>query len=386
MNRVISFFAILFFTSFISCDKDYNTIGLDTINDEHFNFQKEIFELKASNYMTGVTQSNNLQINSLGVFSNPLFGKTKSHIVTQIELISANPNVGFEPYIDPVLDSVYIYIPYYSTLNSDTGLYSLDSIYGNKTAKMDLKIYKNNYIIRDFDPLTDFTTTQNYFSDVKSEIDAVKGPLLNTSTNVAQNSEFLFSSSELKFYKRKANGDFVNSNGQVTTNPSEYVLKEKKTPGMWIDLDKELIEEFILEAGLNGKLFNNNVFKEHFRGLYFEVNENTPGQSAMTRLDFTKAEILVQFHASTLLGGSPTKRELKLQTGFSTTSTSKKSNIINLLEYENTNPAFSNATSNQNVDLGTDKIYLKGGAGGSVAYIDIAQTDIEYLKDKNYLN
>ena len=50
-----------------------------------------------------------------GFINNPKFGITKAHFVTQVELSTENPSFGG---YDPVIDSVYLYVPYFSTLES----------------------------------------------------------------------------------------------------------------------------------------------------------------------------------------------------------------------------------------------------------------------------
>ena len=76
------------------------------------------------------------------------------------------------------------------------------------------------------------------------------------------------------YYKSKLldNGTyvFVDSDGEPLASQSDLsvrVIKDRALPGMWINLDKNVIKQRILEASLNGKLFNNNIFREYFRGI-----------------------------------------------------------------------------------------------------------------------
>ncbi|MDN3709859.1 DUF4270 family protein [Myroides ceti] len=86
--------------------------------------------------------SRNLPYNTFGVFQNGVFGKTTAHFVTQIEMIKGTElsEIGN----NPVLDSVYVYIPYTSTVaetDSDgNATYNLTNVYG--TGKFSLMYMK----------------------------------------------------------------------------------------------------------------------------------------------------------------------------------------------------------------------------------------------------
>lgn len=372
----ITLLATALFT-FTSCDKDFNSLDSDLADDAHFNLEKyEVQNLKAYSKATGPVQSNNLPISALGIYENPYFGVTKAHFVSQIELSSSNPTIGDSP----VIDSVYLYVPYFSTLKStsESGerIYELDSVYGySEDAKFKLHVYENGYFLRDFDPEEDFQTTQKYYSNEKSLVDAYKGTeLLNNSSNVSQNEEFVISNKELYIYKTNGSGLYVDAAGAVLANQSDVslrVIKERKTPGIWLDLKNSFFQQKILDAAASGVLFNNNTFKEYFRGLLFEVEEITPGQGAMAMLDFSAAEFKVLFKSS-IDGGDALKRTLSLQMGYKATA-SKKSNNVNFIEHTKSAAYDTKLLSSDEVN-GDDRLYLKGG-NGSVVFLDVFGAD-----------
>src|SRR5690606_20299589 len=118
---------------FASCDKDFNQIGSDVIGDDHFDFlPHDMSTVVAFNHGTGVVQTNNMQINSLGIYNNPVFGQTKAEFVTEVQMASVNPTFDQEKFIK--LDSVILTIPYFSTRKSTDANggseYKLDSIFG----------------------------------------------------------------------------------------------------------------------------------------------------------------------------------------------------------------------------------------------------------------
>ena len=393
MNTFTKAVLLLFAFTIISCDKDFNTLGSDIVGDEHYNFEKwTVQNLSSFTKEAGAVQTNNLPLNSLGIYYNPVFGTTKAHFVSQIEMVSENPSIGYD-YNITENDSVYIYVSYFSTIlsisESGESTYKLDSIYGDPTETLNLKIYENGYYLSDFDPTTPNPneTAQKYYSNFNPTIFNNKVNLvLNNGNNSSENTAFYFNKNQITIYETNGVGEFLNSSGAVTTNSSEYVVKERKLPGMWINLDKNTFKTKILDAVADGKLFNNNIFKQHFKGLYFNVEEINPNQGALANLDFSKAELVVQYRSysdndsphSTVIK----KNSLTFRMGYSSSGVSK-SNSINLFEFSNITSGFQNALS---PSASQEKHYLKGGANGSVVYIDVFnETELAELRAKKWL-
>lgn len=384
----ISLFLFLFIT-LLSCDKDFNSLDSDVIGDNHFDLEKEEVSVIAYTKATGPVQTNNLPLNALGIYNNPKFGQTKAHFVTQVELGTENPSFGY----NPVIDSVYLYVPYFSSLKStETSgerIYELDSIYGNpETGKFKLSVLENGYYLRDFDPTDNLQSAQKYYSNDKNLIDPFKGAeLLNNSSNILQNNEFYFSKKELYIYKTNGAGLYLDSNGNVLSNQNDVslrVIKERKTPGIWLDLKNSFFQQKIIDATATGNLFNNNIFKNYFRGLLFEVEEINPGQGALAILDFSKAELKILYKASaepTVENPNPirTRREFSLKMGYNSSST-LRNNSINLFEY-NYSSDYQTGLDNSNEVTGDEKLFIKGG-NGSVVFVDILNaTDLQRLRD-----
>lgn len=387
MNTFSKAVLCLFAFSILSCDKEFNTIGSDIVAGDHFDFDEYIVQnLETTLTGTGAVQSNNLPINSLGVYSNLAFGSTKAHVVSQMELVTVNPDIGFNHEIDPVKDSVYIYIPYFSTSESTSAegavTYRLDSIYGNKTnGKIDLKIYENGYFLNSFDPNDGFISLQKQFTDQKSLLDFnVVATPLNDLTVPSQSTEFTISKEEIIIYKTNGNGEKVKSDGiTTTTNPLEFVVKERKAPGIWINLNKERFKQKILDEVANGKLLNNNIFKQHFKGLYFEVNNSGSDEGFLAKLDLTRAEVVMQYRSyATAQGSSPDvstikKKSLNFRIGFSQSGSNIR-NTINVFETTNSQK-YSDAISGINTPDTQDRLFVKGGDKGSIGFINLFGPD-----------
>lgn len=334
----------------ISCDSEYNSIGADIVDDnDHFGFIKnDGTSIVAFNQKTNAVQSNNLPVNPLGIFNNGVFGKTKANFVTQVELKSENPTFREVPTVDKI-KSVVLNIPYYATYletgSDGSNKYELDSIYGNIDNKVKLKVYENGYYLRDFDPNGGFVNAQKFYSDQNAVFNSAKGQQLNDSELVEQNDLFVFSPLE-----------------HVTTQEGGKVLRE--VPSMRLDLNKQFFFNKLIAGSSN--LVNNNVFKNHFRGLYFEVEEVSG--SAMAMLDFSKGTITMTYEDKKIkiVNGEEVDDGVQEKT----IVLNLKGNTVSLIDYTPTAASQPYDNVVPNPVAGDQKLYLKGG-NGSVAMVDL---------------
>lgn len=366
LNKLAVALGAVALVSVIACDYDYNEVGSDIIQDDvhHNGIEKYVANAVAFDKSTGSVQTNNMPINSLGVYDNPVFGKTISRFVTQVALASENPTLT-----NPVIDTVYLYVPYFSNLEStDTdgeSTYTLDSIFGGENGKIKLNIFENGYYLRSTDPGSE-DGVQKYYSDDRSLIDAYKGSvLLNNSENADENSEFSFSEAEI--------------DRRVTLEDGSEKLVERFAPGMYLQLNKDFFTEKMFNAP-EGSLVNNNVFKDYFRGLYFDV-EQVGSDSAMGMMDFTDGKIVILYTDTKLdSSGDPVlDDEGNVETTSKTITLNLTGNTVNL--FDNTyNDTFTTAIGSSDEVDGDERLYVKGGEG-SLAFINILdQVDLDFLK------
>jgi len=350
------FLVLIFGFSVISCDSTYNEVGSDIVGDTSFEFGTPAsYEALAYNQGLGAMDSKNLPVNALGIYNNPVFGLTKAHFATQIQLAVLNPT--FDVALSPEIDSVYLTIPYFSTKtetsSTGVGTYELDSIYGPADANFDLKVYESGYYIRDLDPTSSTQSVQSYYTNQNADFDAVKGTiLLNDDPADNQNTAFLFSNSEYNELKTSAEG-------------VESIVR--KVPAMHLKLNKTFFKNKIFEAPA-GKLLNNNIFKEYFRGLYFKVDNagTSPGNLAL--LNFKGGSITISYkqYESAPDNDPDTPLPDKVQKSIVLNLTG---NSVSLLEQ--TNSANYTAALSGNSSTGDAKLYVKGGAEGSMALINL---------------
>lgn len=369
LKTVIAIFIIVLV---VSCDKDINEIGSGIVGNEHFGMDVDYKDVVAYSQNLGPVQTNNLTINQLGYYNNPVFGKTKASFVTELSLASENPTFIDTP-ANIVVDSVYLYVPYFSTFvstNADTGdsSYTLDSLRGS--GKIKLSVYESTKSLLTLDPITGFQQQQKYYSNQQSEFDANNGGvrLNNDNKNIfdhtlpvdnSQNDEFVFSDKQIKFYKK------INA-----TTPGYTTVAERKAPGMFLNLDVNFFKSKIFQAPA-GKLYNNNVFKEYFKGLYFKVENasSSPNGGTLAMMNFSSGVITIVYKDKTSSTDATLIRK--------TMQLNLSGNTVNLLNNENTFPGYVTP----NPATGDRNLFLKGG-DGSMAVIDLFKQVDNYSYNK----
>ena len=406
MKKQITVLFLVFAMVFISCDQDFNTIGSDLVGDEHFDFSSHEAQLKAYSVKTEEVQTNNLPINPLGIYNNPYFGVTKANFVSQVSLATEQPKFGTSVQVENVI----LYVPYFSTVESTntdgSKVYALQSVFGtNKESKMKLSVYENGYYLHSYNPTDNFQTQQRYFSDGSANGTVIdfenkkigndgsgnplqNGARLNDSPNTPENDQFFFNKAEIIVYKTKFNTttgilEYVDANDVVLANQidaSLRVVKERLAPGIYLTLNKAFFKKRILEAG-STNLFNNNEFKQYFKGLYFKMEQLPGEEGAMAMLNFSNAKLNVNYSSvedGAVAGTAATSKSLLLNLGLGSSA-----NSVSLQDY-----SYSGAynagliASATNPTFGSDsKLYLKGGKG-SVVYMNVFG-DADVLKPVN---
>lgn len=367
-----SLFSLFLILSLISCDKDINEIGSGILGDEHYGMDVANYNVTAYNQILGPVQTNNLNVNQFGFYNSPIFGKTTASFVSQVTMAVENPT-----FYTPVIDSVYLYVPYFSkfvsTDDSGNSTYTLDSLKGS--GKIKLSVYESTKFLESLDPNTGFQQVQKYYSNQQADFDANNGGVLLNNDNKSvfdhtvidnsQNEKFVFSEKQIKFYKKNPDG-----------TPGYTNVAERKAPGMLLNLDKAFFTSKILQAPA-GKLYNNNTFKTYFKGLYFKVENATesPNQGTLAMMNFTAGVITIVYRdkVSPTDTAAPVRKIMNLNLA---------GNCVNLLNNENSFPGFVTP----NPVNGDRNLFLKGG-DGSMAIIDLFdKTDnISYDKTDGHL-
>ena len=351
-SKVLVFFCFIAFT--LCCEEDYTEIGTDVINNQNISIDNQSYPAKTYNKRITPFQSNNLPSNLLGYYYDPNFGGTTAHFLSQLTPQNFSPSFGN----NPVLDSVFLTIPYASKTDGET--YTLDSLYGNGPIK--LSVFKNNFFLRNFDPGSDLDDFQAYYSN--GALSASEG--LNPADLEAQ---FLYTSNAFTPSNASIDLEEINEDG-------ERFVSETLTPSLRIRLDnsdmlpQDFWETLIFDKEDDDELSSASNFYNYFRGLYFKVEPVNSSSGSMVQLNFSSASAHVKLHYSFESdpdedGGTTTNQGV-YQLNFS-------GNRTTLFE-NNFNTGFLQAIDAADEIQGDAQLFLKGGEG-SMAVVELFSED-----------
>ena len=318
-----------------SCEEEIGTIGSEVIGDQDVNATLDISRtIRSYSKKLQAVQTNGLQINQLGLYNDPIYGMSKVNLLAQVALETPNPSINFLPQ----LDSVVLYIPYFSEQITDElgeSSYELDSIYGD--TPMNISMFESNYFLRDFDPNSGFEDVQGYFSNQNDLFESFRGELIYSLTDFTASSEPY---TETVFEQDDA-GEDSSENSVVA-------------PGIRVKLPEAFFLDKILSMEGTPELLNNNNFREYFRGIFFEV-EGT--DTNLLKFDMTAAKIDIYFTSQfddpeTI---DPTREEKKITLLFDAIN-------VNVFENELSGQIQSELLS-QDQSNGEEKLYVRGGEG-----------------------
>ena len=331
--------ATLLITSFVACDKDYATLDSDIINSNnaaHFNNSIIRFDVTTFNKKLDPVQTNNLPVNLLGVYKDPLYGTSVANVVTEISKETVDRVFGE----NVVMDSVVLTIPYFSTATGATDdgetLYKLDSVYG--TSPLRISIYENNYFLRNYDPSSDLNSTQKYYADGSTGADQISAALLEGALI-------------------KDTIGFVPSEKEIKLADTTQTITERLAPSLRIKLNPDFWYHKIIEKEGEPELSNSNNFKNYFRGIYFKV-EAIDGDGTMMLLNFDASNANITMYYTI---DSVTQENLREGRTYVFTFSGNRVNFMS-------GPTF--AIPDGNETDGDEKLYLKGGQG-SLAVINL---------------
>lgn len=355
--KLLGVLTLVLFT-FFACDNDYNSLESDIQGIENFDTDSDVFPLVAYNKKLNPVQTNNLPSNFIGVYTDPIYGQSVTNLITQAfpsSSSSYDPDFG----INPEFTYAYLTIPYYSTEigsnSSGDTLYELDSLYGTSPVK--LSIYRTNYFLRDYNPDTDETVAQLYYSN-NYEYDNYNGELLY------QEDEFYPSASEQIIEEVNDEGDF------------EEI--ERIAPALRVSLlnpGGDFWKTLLFDKQGMPELSNPNNFKDYFRGLYVKVEPvNGEGNAIMLNLLSSAASLTVYYNNEDEDG--EIVRNNKFIMAF-------RGNRANVIYNDPTNTVIDDANNNADIVNGDQNLYLKGGEG-SIAVVNLFE-DQTVLDEFNLL-
>lgn len=366
-----------------SCDKDFSEVGGDIIGDNNLNIDTyQVQNIKAYTQPYGALSTKNLPNVPFGSIDNGEFGRTNNSFVTQV--LSASSSFDLMKS-NAVIDSVYVYIPYYSQydkVEDEVTFYKLQNTTGE--GSFNLEVYENGYYLNDVNPGTGKDIA--YFSDAQPQFEQFKKTtLLNNSGDIKQNKEFSFTKKNIIIYKRDDKGNIVYD--EQTNKPVE---EERLAPGVWLDLDKDYFKKFVDNREL---LKDQSQFKNYFRGLYFKATGNS-STGAVGLLNIAQGKLVIKYHQEieeTNSEGEKIKKTQRIGVTLPFTKDGVKDSGTSFDSHINVSLT---TTEGNTHDREGDKIngdpflYIKGSEG-NVAVIDLFSAndfeELKALKEKEYL-
>ncbi|MDR2222564.1 MAG: DUF4270 domain-containing protein [Flavobacteriaceae bacterium] len=362
-----------------SCDKDFSNVGGDLVGDGSLRIESyNVEDLVTYNQAYGAMDTKNLLETPLGSINSDVFGNSTSSIVTQLQYNSTGfANIGE----NPVIDSVYVYVPYFSKFDkveNDIQYYNLTNVYGKET--FNLEVYQNNYMLRDANIETG--TDKKYFSNTSNIFDSNKiGPKLNDASP-AQSTNFVFKNTPIQILQYDKDGNPV-----MDKETGKTKVKESFTPGMWLDLNKAHFQDLFMKN--KDKIKDASQFNDLFRGLYFKAtNNNTNG--AIGLLNFKEGRFVVKYTYDEKSKDADGKEVINKQkrtisltfvSALASNNPLLNTNIAVNLFKQTQSPAYQQAIAKANKVNGDDLLYVKGNQG-SVAVVDLfGKNDGKELKD-----
>jgi len=308
-----------------SCEEDFSTLGADVIGDTTIDSQfTDENSVVAYSRKLAPVQSNNLPLYQLGTYTDPTYGKSTINLLSQLTLDRNDPSFGENVEVE----SVILYIPYFSTATQTTGgvTYTLDSVFG--TNPIDITLSRSNFLLRDFDPTTGFEERQKYFSN--------QGPVFENFIG-----EEIF---KIEDFIIKPEG-FIENEG---TDDEQLI-----SPGLRVELPTAFFKELIIDNEGQDVLLNNNNFKNFFRGIYFEVDA-TGADNNLFLFNIANAEIAINYTADDPNNaGERDDREFVLEFGG-----------VNVNVFDNQlSQDVATALSEPDFTNGEENLYLRGGDG-----------------------
>ncbi len=304
---VLAVFALIF----AACEPEFSDVGSDILADPNYTSNSVEFPVTTYNQSLNPIQSNIQDDKLFGYHQDPVFGNFTSNVVTQVTPVSLDPAFGD----NVVLDSVVLTIPYYFNIvdfdEDNNNIYELDSVFGSEP--LALKIWRNNYFLRTFDPNEDINVSEQYFSDRSTS----SGEQLMLSdleqTLLYQDDEFVFSADPIILTEQ----EFDEEGEPVLDEDGNAIFNEtgRQAPSLRVRLDANIQsptpvippnfwQELIFDKEGEPELSNENNFLNYFRGIYLSA-ESVSGNGSMALLNLGSSNANITIYYTSETEGDP---------------------------------------------------------------------------------
>ncbi|MGB5319510.1 DUF4270 family protein [Eudoraea sp.] len=448
-REILALISILFILNSTSCDEEITTLGSGVIGNSPFVTDRAIFDVFAYNKNVETVEANKLALYQIGVYNDPLYGKTTASINSQIGLQNGAGNPIFGLYSQRVEDDsandgnpntinenetikeVTLYIPYLQNPNGDLDLDGvpddLDADPNDPNSDSDGDgLTDSEERVLGTDPLNGDTDNDGIPDNADNEtlinsfprrvdLDSIYGNRdVPFNFKVDRSTFFLrdldpgagFLESQEYYSSQEFAPEFVSDllfEGEVLISDEEILIPaeddpdteadeslgdpQRIQPGIRVVLDPDFFQENILDKEGGTELLSQANFREFIRGLYLSINAIT--SDMLILLDISDGQININYEFDRLENGQVVKNEADYQLSFITATSAFSTfngNAVNTL----VNDAYPSEVLDQlDTDENANRIFLKGGAG-TFAEIHLfennnGETIINQIKENNWI-
>ncbi len=342
----------------VSCEKDNIEIGSSIVD------QDQIKRASISKTFTATTEpvdkvlASGLRQYLFGVYSKNQFGTLSTGVVSQISAPRTGSDYSYGK--SPIIDAVFITIPYANKYNKETKKYEIDSIYGNKEVPFKVSVYE----------LKTFLNTLNPNKPSESMV-------YESNKNFKKGDTPFYSGS----FKVNANDTILYVDRFDTDNKkyqTDTIKEDKSRPFIRIPLDKDLVKQKFVDVANSNHFASQDDFKHYFRGFYIDTEVLDSIDSHIAMLSFRGAQMRI-FYSDVVdesdsqdLNGNGKKGEkgVRVARAYYFPLSGIKSNI-----YNRTNRDYSN----------DKRLYVQGASGAKIVADIFSELDINKLRNTPHL-
>ena len=420
-NRFSGVLLTLFCLSmFISCNKDYYSVGIDLFDQEFQNLKSETFPIFSYQESLEKVQTNNLSNVHLGSFNDDFFGNTNSSFISQLDVSllqtfgNYNQVQENEGSLDDIrvineeekLTAVYLDLPFFNNTNDSDGdgvidlydsdpqniesdsdgdglsdiiefeagtnplssdsdgdgildpndtdsssynveqqVYEIDSVFGNRSAEFDLKVYELTYYLSTLDPANNFESSKPYFSDDDFYEQGFYGKTLHDD------------SANLNFEELPV---FYTEDDPATEEDELTQVNYYETPRLRVPLDVNFFQRTVINLEGSENIVNQANFNNFLKGLIVRAENFTDDLYMM--LDISNSRIVLEYDYN-----SYNINDTYDDVSDDTIEIKKASSVIplggvtiNIYDHENFDPKILAEVNKSAKNIPSEKIYLNG--------------------------
>lgn len=277
---------------FSSCEKEFNELGVDLIEDNNFDIRTQSFNVTAANIGLAAVRTDAMPLYQLSDYTDEIFGRSQASYVTQLTLSQTSPVFGDlskQAEIDSSFNEnervtqVILDLPFFSRANdtlSDNNApvpYDIDSVFGDTDAPLQVVVQEYTKYLRNLDPATNFQSPQEYYSNEDP------APFLST---VLFEGSYTLNFEEILFFENEDDPDTPD------VDESQDV-SSRFSPRIRLSLDPQFFQDKILDMEGEEVLTNQELFQDFLRGIYVALDH--PADDLKMLLNANEGNVVVKY-------------------------------------------------------------------------------------------